>query len=273
MHNKILGKKYKEMIVLLAVVLVLVTVNATHRIEHQLRWYDKAIVFMTAPVQYALTSVIQGGVRVVDNYFFLVDVKEDNEYIVQENNILKNRLHQLQESEYENSRLKKLLSFRDRLAIPMISAEVIAKDPSSVFKTLRINKGEKDGVRISMPVVNYNGVVGQIIRVFGDYSDILLITDPNSEIDAMVQEDRARGVIEGLGKDNCRLKYLERLDDVRVGDVILTSGMEKRFPKGIVIGQVVDIKKKRFGITQEVTIKPSVNFNKIEEVFVVVVNQ
>ncbi|MCX6112865.1 MAG: rod shape-determining protein MreC [Proteobacteria bacterium] len=273
MRNRILGKKYKEIIILLVVILVIITVNAGHRVEHKLRWYDKAIVLITAPVQYVFTSVIKGTVRLVEDYFFLVNVKEDNQYIIRENAVLKNRIHQLTESEYENSRLKKLLLLRERLAIPMISAEVVSKDSSSIFKTIRINKGENNGIKISMPVINYDGVVGQIIRVFGDYSDVLLITDPNSDIDAMVQEDRARGVIEGLAKNECRLKYLERLDDVRKGDVILTSGLEKRFPKGIIIGQVQDVRKKKFGITQEVIIKPSVDFNRIEEVFVVVISQ
>jgi len=273
MHNRILGKKSKEIIILLAVVLVIVTVNAGHRIEHKLRWYDKAIVFVTAPIQYVFTTVIKDTVRLIDNYFFVMNVKEDNQQIIQENSILKNKLHQLAESEYENSRLKKLLVLKERLSIPMISAQVVAKDSSTLFKTIRINKGENDGVKISMPVINYDGVVGQIIKVYGKYSDILLITDPNSEIDAMVQEDRARGVIEGLATNGCRLKYLERLDDVRKGDVVLTSGLEKRFPKGIAIGQVTEVNKKKFGITQEVSIRPSVNFNRLEEVFVVVVDQ
>ncbi|MEI6093030.1 MAG: rod shape-determining protein MreC [bacterium] len=269
MHNRILQKKYKEIIVLLAVILVIITVNASHKIDRQLRWYDKAIVFVTAPVQYLFNSAIKGTVRFVDDYFFLVNIKQDNLLILKENSFLKNRIHQLTEAEFENSRLKKLLVFKERVGLPMISAEVIAKDSTGVFKTIRINKGEKDGIINSMPVVNYDGVVGQIIRVFADYSDVLLITDPNSDIDAMVQEDRARGVVEGLGKSECRLKYLERLDDVRKGDFILTSGLERRFPKGVVIGQVLSVKKAKYGITQEVTLRPSVDFNKIEEVFVV----
>jgi rod shape-determining protein MreC len=273
MHNKILKKKYKEIIVLLAVILVLVTVNATHRIQYQLRWYDRAIVLVTAPVQYMLTAVIKGTVRSVNNYFFLLDVKEDNRSLVYENSMLKNKVHQLTESEYENMRLKKLMAFRERLALPMISAAVVSRDSSSTFKTLRIDKGEKEGIKPSMPVVNYDGVVGQIIRVYGEYSDVLLITDPNSDIAAADQSDRARGIIEGLGTNHCRLKYLERLDDIRVGDSIITSGMERRFPKGIMIGSVTNVYKRKFGITQEVTVKPSVDFSKIEEVFVVVTDQ
>jgi rod shape-determining protein MreC len=273
MHNKILRKKYKEIVVLLAVVLVLITINATHRIQYQLRWYDKAVVAVTAPVQYLLTTVIKGAVRSVNNYFFLLDVKDDNRELFHQNSMLKSKVHQLTESEYENTRLKKLLAFRDRLALQMISAAVVSQDSSSTFKTIRIDKGEKDGVRVTMPVVNYDGVVGQIIKSYADYSDVLLITDPNSDIDATDQNDRARGIIEGLGKSDCRLKYLERLDDIRVGDIIITSGMAKRFPKGISIGTVSNVYKRKFGITQEVTVKPSVNFNKIEEVFVVVNSQ
>jgi rod shape-determining protein MreC len=100
-----------------------------------------------------------------------------------------------------------------------------------------------------MPVLSDQGLVGQVMRTFKDYSDVLLIIDPNSNIDSIVQNSRFRGVLEGLGKTECRLKYLERLDDVNVGDVILTSGMEKRFPKGLILGTVARVDKKNYGTT------------------------
>ena len=263
------AKRYREVVVALILTLILVTINAIHRSEEKIRWYDKAVIFITAPVQGSLTHIIKGTERFLENYVFLRDVKENNILIVEENRKLQNQLHDLTEVSYENKRLKDLLSLKEKVEISSIPAQVVAEDVSTVFKAIRINKGENDGVKLAMPVLAYSGVVGQIIRVYPTYSDILLITDPNSLIDATVEESRDRGIVEGRGKDHCRLKYLNRLDDVQKGYTVVTSGLEQRFPKGIMIGTVESVTKKRFGITQDVTIHPSVDFNKLEEVLVV----
>jgi len=263
------SNRYREIVVALILVLVLVTVNAVHRSEEKVRWYDKAVIYITAPLQSSLTYVIKGTERFLENYIFLRDVKKDNMALVEENRKLQNLLHDLTEAGLENTRLRNLLSLKEKIEISSIPAQVIAEDVSTVFKAIRINKGENDGVRIAMPVLAYSGVVGQIIRAYPSYSDVLLITDPNSLIDATIEESRARGVVEGRGKDHCRLKYLNRLDDVQKGYSVVTSGLEQRFPKGIMIGTVEYVNKKHYGVTQDVTIHPSVDFNSLEEVLVI----
>ncbi|MFH1222875.1 MAG: rod shape-determining protein MreC [Pseudomonadota bacterium] len=263
------SNRYREVIVALLLVLVLVTVNSVHRSEGKVRWYDKAVIYVTAPLQSVLTYVIKGTERFFENYVFLGSVKEDNSALIDENRKLRNKLHELTEAGFENVRLKNLLSLKERIEISSIPAEVIAEDVSTVFKAIRINKGTIDGVKLAMPVLAYSGVVGQVIRVYQDYSDVLLITDPNSLVDATVEESRARGIIEGVGKEHCKLKYLNRLDDVKEGYKVVTSGLEQRFPKGIMLGTVEKVSKRKYGITQEVVIQPSVDFNKLEEVLVV----
>jgi rod shape-determining protein MreC len=269
MYKRFLDRKGKEIIILLAMVLVLVTLNAAHRIEHELRWYDRVVLFVTAPVQYTVSSLIKGSVRLVNKYILLMDVKEDNYRLIASNIDLLNDLHKMEDVYNENTRLRKLLDFRNKLTSRVLSAEVIGKDSRQVFKTIRISKGEAEGIRQGMPVLSDQGLVGQVMRTFKDYSDVLLIIDPNSNIDSIVQNSRFRGVLEGLGKTECRLKYLERLDDVNVGDVILTSGMEKRFPKGLILGTVARVDKKNYGTTQQVFVKPIVDFSRLEEVLVV----
>ncbi|HOW16774.1 MAG TPA: rod shape-determining protein MreC [bacterium] len=266
---RFLEKKYKELIVALILLLVLVTVNSFHKIARDIRWYDRAVIYVTYPAQYVLNSVVKGTVYFWENYIHLKDVKKENDVLNKENAELRYRLQNSLETESENLRLRNILQLKEKIALSTIPAEVISRDAMDVFKTVRINKGSVQGITPSMPVISYDGVVGQIMRVFPEYSDVLLITDPNSTVDAVVEETRSRGVIEGTGADICRLKYMNRLDDVRIGNRIMTSGMEQRFPKGILIGIVTDIQKKNYGTTQKVIVEPSVDFNNIEEVLVV----
>ncbi|MBN1114314.1 MAG: rod shape-determining protein MreC, partial [Oligoflexia bacterium] len=205
-------------------------------------------------------------------YLFLIKVNQDNRMLMKENQDLKQKINQLIEVEYENSRLRRLLLFKERISPFMIPAQVIAKDVTVEFRSIRINKGKKNGIKIAMPVVNYEGIVGQVIRVGSSFSDVLIVTDPNFAVDTLVQRSRARGIVEGRSSSVCRLKYLERLDDVQMGDQVITSGLAGRFPKGILIGEVISAQRKNFGITQNVELHPSVNFDKLEEVFVIVRN-
>ncbi len=266
---RFLEKKYKEIIGALILLLTLITINSFHKIGRDIRWYDQAVIFMTTPIQYVLDSAVKGSVYFWENYIHLIDVKNDNDLLTRENAKLRSDLQKATETELENSRLRKILDLKDTLAVSMIPAEVMSSDVSDIFKTLRINRGEEQGIKAAMPVISYGGVVGQVIRVFPGYSDVLLITDPNSVVDAVIEESRTRGMIEGLGLGVCRLKYINRLDDVKVGYRISTSGMDQRFPKGILIGVVTEVSKKNYGITQKVIVRPSVDFNALEEVMVV----
>ena len=270
---RFLEDKFKEILTSLVLVLILVTITTTHRLDNKLRWYDKAVMFVTAPLQFGLTTVIKGGVRFFDNYLFVIDVKKDNRFLIAENRKLLQKVNQLKEVEYENSRLRRLLLFKEKISPFMLPAEVIAKDASVEFKTIRINKGKSNGIKLAMPVVNYEGVVGQIIRVSSKYSDVLVITDPNFAIDSLVQRSRARGVVEGRSGSIGHMKYLNRLDDVKVSDKIVSSGLAGRFPKGILVGEVTKTKRKKYGVTQLVEVRPSVNFGKLEEVFVIIRNK
>jgi rod shape-determining protein MreC len=261
--------KFKEILVILTLVLILVTVNAVHKTQDKARWYDKAVVFITAPLQYVVDVVIKGSARLTEDYVFVQNVKEDNKRLLKENQKLLYKLNQLAELSFENSRLMNMLGLKEKMSINMISSVVIAEDINSSFKSVRIDRGEEDGVGVAMPVINYYGVVGQVTRVFPKYSDVMLVTDPNSAIDTIVQESRARGILKGQGEPICKLKYLNRLDDVKVGSKLVTSGVEQRFPKGLAIGEVVKVNRKNYGVTQEVIVRPTVEFDKLEEVFVI----
>jgi rod shape-determining protein MreC len=151
----------------------------------------------------------------------------------------------------------------------MISAEVIAYSPSAWFRTIVINKGLRDGVKKDMPVVTWEGVVGKVMRTSPGSSIILLVIDRNSSIDVLVQRTRARGIVEGDGGSRCQLQHVPRTDDIEAGDHLITSGLGGIFPKGLSMGDVVRVERKEYGLFQEVEVRPSADFSRLEEVMVI----
>ena len=135
--------------------------------------------------------------------------------------------------------------------------------------TITVDRGLSHGVQKNMAALTIGGVIGYTFRVENDSSQILLLTDRYAVIDAVVQRSRARGLVEGMRRTNCRLRYLKRSDDLKVGDLVVTSGLFNIFPKGFPIGTVTSIDKSRYGMTQEVEIKPSVEPLNLEELFIV----
>jgi rod shape-determining protein MreC len=153
--------------------------------------------------------------------------------------------------------------------VDSIVARVIAKDVSTEFRTLRINRGESSGIKKNMAVVTSEGIVGRILRTTPDTSDVVTTLDLNSAIDSINERSRARGVVEGLTEETCQLRFTLRTDDILPGDVLISSGLGGIFPKGVPVGTVSKVRRKPFGITQEVEVRPSVDFSKLEEVLVI----
>jgi len=151
----------------------------------------------------------------------------------------------------------------------MIAVEVIGQDPTSWFKSVTINKGERDGVQKGMAVISPEGVVGQILKTAPHYATVLLMTDYNSAIDAVIQRTRAKAIVEGQEENRCQLKYLLRTEEVVVGDVVITSGLGGIFPKGLMVGEIRKVDKKGHGVFQYAELVPSVDLTKLEEVLII----
>lgn len=234
--------------------------------------YEKGVIFITAPMQHLSRFVLKGFQNLFDKYVFIIGLQEENNLLRKENITIRGENFRLREIEEENIRIRALIDFaKKRTDLVLLPAEVIAGDSKSNYKTLRINRGTADGVSEKKPVVAPQGIVGHVLRAYRHYSDILVITDRFSNVDAIVQRSRARGVLEG-NIEKCRLKYVLREDDIKIGDNIISSGQDMLFPKGLPLGTVASIKKEKFGTTQDVEITSSVDFPKLEEVMVVLKN-
>jgi rod shape-determining protein MreC len=223
-----------------------------------------------SPWQRAFHWVV-GSVRAVfQNYVFLTNLKEENRQLQEEVRRLKQENADLRGSAQDLERLQRLLLLKGRVPGAMIAAEVVAYSPSAWFRTIVINKGQRDGVRKGFPVVTLEGVVGKVIRISSSSSVVLLVVDRNSSVDCLVQRTRQRGIVEGEGEDRCYLRYVPRTEDIQVGDHIVTSGLEGIFPKGLSMGEVVKVEKKAYGLFQEIEVMPSADLSRLEEVMVIV---
>ena len=253
----------------LLVFIPILSLNTSNKAETDFNFFDRAIVFITAPIQSMITLTIDHAARFMQNYIFLVNTRRDLGATVEENRRLLNKIHDFKEMEVENKRLRALLQFQEKVEGSKITAQVIAKDVSSEFRSIRINKGSSSGILRGMAVVTHEGVVGKILRATADYSDVITMLDNLSSIDAIVQRSRARGLMEGATDTSCILRYALRTDDIEVGDVIVSSGLDGVYPKGLMLGSVIKVEKKAYGVTQYVEVKPSVDFTKLEELLVI----
>lgn len=220
------------------------------------------------PLQRATTSAIEVVVGTWRTYFDLVGVKQENERLRRRILELEQEAVRLAEVQQTDKRLQELLSLRSALEGDILVATIIGRDPLPWFSTLTIDKGEADGVHKSAAVLSPFGVVGQTMATGAHSARVLLLTDHNSGIDAVVQRSRARGIVEGALDGGCVMKYLKRDEDVEVGDRIVTSGLDGLFPKGIMIGEVTRVTRGNRGLLQVADLKPSVPLDRIEEVLV-----
>ena len=210
---------------------------------------------------------------IVEDYVYLLDVKSATDHLRAENDRLQREMRVLRTDAQRVRELESLLGLRERLATETMTARVIAKDISPSFRVVRlaVDQGEQAGLRAGMPVVANQGLVGQVRRVSGRFADVLLTIDPESRVDVVVGEGRARGRIEGLGdrgRYRCRIQFDRPDDRVEVGDEVFTSGLGKKFPASILIGYVSQISDQELGLHQEGEVAPAVDFTRLDEVLI-----
>ncbi len=230
---------------------------------------ERIAISAIAPFQELVTRSLRFTRDIWRQYFYLVTVARENHVLMQQLSQAVENTNQWHETELANTRLRDLIDFQKNISERVVAAEVIGKDPSAWFKTVIIDKGESDGLTRGLPVVIAQGIAGQVIEVSNHYSKVMLIVDSNSALDSLVQRTRARGVIKGEATDQCRLDYVLRKNDVRIGDTIVSSGLDGVYPKGLRIGYVSQVIGHDADIFHEVIITPFVDFEKLEEVLVI----
>jgi len=260
----------KFIIPILIFLLALSLISANLHSRENMSFFESLVVGITAPVQKVVWGVIGGMGSVWRGYFYLVGLEKENQALKRELQELRLQMNRYQEAALANERLRALLNFKKSIATPLLPAQLVAFDPSGWFQTILIDKGRNDGVVQDMAVVSAEGLVGRVIGVGNQHSKVLLIIDGNSAVDAFIQRSRARGVLVGLGREMCLLKYVQRNEDVQVGDKVISSGMGGVFPKALLVGTVREVVRGSSGLFQRVEVEPAANFSRLEEVMVVI---
>lgn len=231
-------------------------------------FFERTLIGILAPIQDG-TTYLQNEVKsFVQNYFFLVDAKKENESLKLKVANLETQIFSLTELKKENQRLKELLQFGQDLTYEKVLARVVGWDADHNFKFIRINKGSDHGIKEEYPVVSAEGIVGYIYQVTDKYADIITILDQNNRIDTIVSRTRSHGIVEGYTHKKCLMKYVNRTEPIILNDIVVTSGLGNIYPKGLRVGTISKIERESYGITQFVEVTPSVDFDRLEEVIV-----
>lgn len=258
----------KVLIVIILITVPLIAINIQRK-EQQLAWFLKPVFVTSSSLQNLYTNFSLGVRDTTSLYLNLIDIKTDNRFLKDKIDELEATLSQFQEVKSENDRLAGLLEFKKSSPHKLLAARVIGHDLLGQHSTLFIDKGTDDGVLPGQAVITPIGVVGSVLNAEKSFSQILTLTDRYSDIDAVVERSRSRGILEGVSPSVCKLKYLQRTDDAQIGDLVLTTGLDHIFPKGFPIGKVSRVDKKDYGITQDVQVEPLVSSFDSEAIFVV----
>jgi rod shape-determining protein MreC len=220
------------------------------------------------PLEYAFHQTLGGVSNAWKSYVDLHGAAQENLSLRGSLQQLQTRIVDYEEQIQENERLRRLLGFAERAEKKLVAAEVIGANTRGTFQSLRITRGSDDGIKVGMPVATADGVVGRIIRVGKNFSDLQLLIDPDFHLDVLLQRTRVRGVVSGDDKNLCKLQLHKRVE-IRIGDTLITSGIVGGFPKGLPVGRVMRITYESDNVAQSITIEPWVDHRRLEEVMVI----
>jgi rod shape-determining protein MreC len=262
-------RKYKTVIFVAALLVIALTMIILHLKYSSDRSLLREIVLeTTAPAQKALNVSLANVQNAWLRYIALVGIEEENKNLKKKIDELTAMNLSYQESYKEAQRLKKLLAFSDEHNYHFISARVIGREQAALSRTILIDKGLAHGLKIGMPVAAPPGLIGRLVDVSWHASRVLLFIDENSNIDAIVQRNRTQGIISGAGSRGMILKYISKTQDVKEGDVIVSSGMGGVFPKGLLIGQVGHVDRQEASLFIKINVAPYVDLSKLEEILI-----
>ena len=202
-------------------------------------------------------------------YFALIDTAKDNRRLREENSRISLENLRLREAVARESRLSGLWGLREQAGLDAVAAAVVGRDASSWFRSAWINKGTSAGIYKNMPAMTYTGLVGKVVRTYAFDSRVMLLTDPSSAVSCLTERTRDQGILVGDGGDTCRMQYVGKHADVNVGDLILSSGLDGVYPKGLPVGDVVRVSKSSPGYFMDIEVRPTADIGQLEEVLLV----
>lgn len=263
------GPRPGVLVVLVALSIVLITVWFRESESGPLHRVRAATHAVTAPASYA-GEVITRPVRAFFAWAGDLGVsRSELEQLRSQNESLRARVAELEEARLENERLRALVQLPQVAEIESKAARIIGRPTSSWEDVFTIDLGSDDGIGAGMPVVGPEGLIGQTIAVTGSTARVRLITDQRSGVAALIQRNRAGGVVRGSIEGRLGFDFVSRETTVQSGDVVITSGLGGVYPKGIVIGEVTQVRRAG-SLFQEIDVEPAGDIAGLEEVVVLV---
>jgi rod shape-determining protein MreC len=267
----LIPRRYQSIVVAAILLIVSLTILSYSAVRlSETGFLRKMVLEIAAPIEDAINISLKSLLDAWKRYLFLVGLEEENRQLRREKALLSEQLNRYREGYLEAIRLRKLLAIKNGFPYRTVAARVIDSNRTSLFKTLLINKGTADGLRVGLAVLSDQGAVGRIIETSWHASRVLLMIDENSNIDALIQRSRAQGILQGAGAMGGNLKYISRTEEVLPGDVVISSGLAGVFPKGMLLGVVTAVSRKEGGLFQKIDVAPAVDFGKLDEVMAVV---
>jgi rod shape-determining protein MreC len=264
------GPKGRKNIILVFSILLfsLALMSLSAKQEKGISFLDSLTGIILSPFQNLFTQSVQSVSDGINHYFDLVNVSKENERLKFEIERLVNEKNDLIEKIFRQKRLVGLMAYPENHNKESLVATVIGRAATQWSKVVFINKGTEHGVRTHSAVVTTSGVIGQIIHAGPITSKVLLTIDSRSAVDSIFQGSRVSGVVVGTGEKQCRIKFVPNTAEIKVGDQVLSSGLGGIFPKGLVIGTVSKVARKKQGLFQDIVLAPSSDLSNLEEVLV-----
>ena len=234
----------------------------------EMSWFTGAILDVAAPVQKVLAMPVDFVRETFIDYVDLLMVREENSELRARVAALDEENLQFREALVASGRLQRIAEMRDAFETPMLPSELVGVDASPWFRSALVDRGQVDGVRAGMPVISEQGLVGLVRATSTTAARTMLVVDRQSAIDGTVQRSRTRGLVRGRGTDQLEFEFVARGHDVEVGDLVMTSGLGGVYPKGLRMGEVVEILDPGSQLMQTALIEPAVDFGRLEQVFV-----
>jgi len=219
------------------------------------------------PMELAIDTGIRYADKTLSRYLFLANAQQENESLRHQLRLLQVKLLDYESQLNETHRLRTLLGFAKKLNKEYIAAEVVGRSSLATFRSIRLSRGAREGIRVGMPVLSSKGVVGRVIRTGPFHSDVQLFADRNFYLDALVERARIRAVINGISENKMLFSLAQRAD-IKIGDSVVTSGITGSFPEGLPVGRVIKIQYETDHVSQQITIEPWVDPRSLEEVLV-----
>jgi rod shape-determining protein MreC len=240
----------------------------------QLEPLEGLLSYLTTPLQRGLSLVSTDVSDFVNGFQDLQELRQSNAELQRLADSLMIENVRLKEAESENQTLRQLLNFTRanpwyEYKAATVAGQVIGRDPNNLLYYLIIDVGSNDGIAHNMPVITDRGLVGRVSAVGPVSSQVLLIIDPSSSVNAFVQTSRATGLVQGEIGGGLVMERIAQGEEVRIGDIVLTSGLGGNFPDKLVIGQVIEVNQRDVDLFQQAHIRSTIDFSKVEAVLVI----